>query len=74
MMKNEIRSAVNETVNGRFDPKSPTYCMIEIREHMKKVEPYLNAASGLGLIVKVMAMLAGAIAFIVLLKDHILLK
>jgi len=74
LMKREIRLAVKETVNGRFDPNSATYCMREINEHMKKVEPYLNAASGLSFIVKIMAILAGATAFIVLLKDHIFIR
>ncbi len=74
LMKREIRLAVKETVNGRFDPESSTYCMKEIKEHMAKIEPYLNAASGLGFIVKIMAIMAGAVAFVVLLKDHILLR
>ncbi len=73
-MKSEIRLVIRQEVNGKFDPNSPTYCMKEIKEHMKKVEPYLNAASGLGFIVKLMAILAGATAFVILLKNHILLK
>lgn len=73
-MKSEIRTVMKEMVNGKFDPNSPTYCMKEIKEHMARVEPYLNAASGLGLLVKVMAVLAGAVAFLVLIKDHLLIK
>lgn len=73
-MKAEIRIVMKEMVNGKFDPDSPTYCMKEIKEHMARVEPYINAASGLGLVVKVMAVLAGAIAFMVILKDHILIR
>lgn len=74
LMKKEIRLAVKETVTERFNPDSPTYCLTEIKEHMARVEPYLNAASGLGWLVKIMAILAGAAAFVVLLKNHILIR
>ena len=42
----EIRLAVKETVNGRFDPNSPTYCLRAIDQHMIETKEIMEAFRG----------------------------
>ncbi len=74
IMREEIISAVRETVNGRFDPLSPTFALKAIHEsieisnkHMKEMQPILNAYRGSKILGHLLKWLASvAIAWLVL--------
>lgn len=71
MITNAVNTAVSKTVNGRFDPKSPTFALKEINEHMEEAKPYLQGLAGARLIGHSIKWLGGvAIAWLVL-KDFL---
>ncbi len=53
IMREEVSIAVRETVNGRFDPKSPTFALKGIQDsidrankHMYEMKPIIEAYNG----------------------------
>lgn len=71
----EIRLAVRETVNGRFDPNSPTYCLRAIDQHMIETKEIMEAFKGFKTIGELVKWVSGvgvaAVAIYALLKGNL---
>ncbi len=61
VMREEIQKAVKETVNGKIDDLKTQHKldMVVVREHIKRVEPYLEAASAVKILGNALKWIAG---------------
>ncbi len=76
-IRTEIINIVNDTVDMseiNYSLKEIYKTMAETKEHIARVEPYLNTANGIGFIMKITAMIGAFIAGIIVIKKYILFK